>query len=824
MDTFLRDVRQGLKLLVREKTFSFTILLTLAVCIGANVAIFSVIRTVILDPLPFDEADRIVTVYNSYPGAGSPRGANGTVDFFQRRENIDAFDEVALMQGSAHTVGEAGSTDQVMTMRVTPSFFPLIRVQAVLGRTFAEEEMEAGNERKVLLTHGYWEEHFGGAADAVGKTLRIDGTPHTVIGVLPEDFLVPTRAQTRFFVPVAFTEADRAMDRWHSNNYQMMARLAPGASVEQAAAQNAALNDALIDQWPIPNARQLLDDVGYSTVVVPAADDLIRDARPVLYMLWAGVGFVLLIGCVNIANLMLARGQTRIGEVATQLALGASRNRVARQLGTEAMVLGMVGGVVGLALGAVGLDALLGLGAADLPRGTEIGIDGMVVAFTLLISLGAALAFGAIPVGQVMRSDLSPVFRTEGRTGTASRRAVMVRNGLVTGQVALAFVMLIGSSLMLMSFRSALAVDPGFEPEEVLTAFVSLPESRYEDGEARMRFWDLLRAESEGVPALDDLAITTQLPFSGNNSNSVIMPEGYVPPPGESLLSPYQTNVGPRYFETLGIELVEGRTFLDTDGPGAPRVIVIDEWLANRYWPDRSPIGDRMVYGAVPGMDSIPEDALYTVVGVVGTIKQNDLTAPEAEHVGAYYFSYRQQPRPFMSLVATPRTGPAAALASDLRALVARLDPELPLFSVQTMQNRIDESLAGRRVPMILLGVFAGVALFLAVVGIYGALAYSVTQRRREIGIRLAMGSSPGDVFRAIVGQGLRVTGVGLVVGAGAAWFLARLIQSLLFDVQATDPRALIAGAAVLLAAGVVACVVPARRATGVNPVDVLGG
>jgi predicted permease len=821
VETLMRDVRFGLKLLLKEKTFSATVLVTLAVCIGANVAIFSVIHTVLLEPLPFYAPDRLVTVYNSYPGAGAPRASNGSVDFFERRERVDAFEEVALYDGQGVTVGEAGSTERVSTMRVTPSFFPLLAVDAALGRTFTEDEMVEGNHQKVVLSHAYWEEQFGGAPDVIGRELRVNARPFTVVGVLPADFRMPQGSQARLFVPIPFSEEDRQLDAWHSNNFSMMARLRPGATVEQARAQNLALNNALIDGWSFPNARQLLDDAGYTTVVVAAKEDLVRDIAPILYMLWAGVGLVLIIGCVNTANLMLARAQTRAGEVATKLALGAPRARVARQVMTEAGVIGVVGASLGVGLGAVGLRLLQSLGAADLPRGTEVGIDGPVILFTVALAMGAGVLFGSIPIAQIMRGDLTRIFRVEGRTGTASRRSVLVRSGLVTSQVALAFVLLIGAGLMLMSFRAALSVDPGFEPEGVITAFVSLPSARYEDGDARRGFVDEILRGVRALPGVEEASVTSQLPFTGSASSSVIIPEGYVPGPGESVLSPFQTSAGPGYFGAMGIEVVSGRAFEEADGPDSHNVLVIDRWLARRYWPDRSPVGERMFAG-VPGEDSIPEDRIYTVVGVVETIKHNDLTAPSSEHVGAYYFSFDQSPRSFLTLVVRTATEPTG-VTSALRETLARIDPELPLFGVQTLQSRIDESLASRRIPLVLLGVFAAVALFLAVVGIYGALAYSVTQRSREIGIRMAMGSAPRDVFRSVVHQGMRVTGLGLLVGTVAALVLTRLMQSLLFGVGATDLRVLGAVGVVLALVALGACLVPARRATTVDPVQALG-
>jgi predicted permease len=542
-------------------------------------------------------------------------------------------------------------------------------------------------------------------------------------------------------------------------------------------------------------------------------------------MLWGGVGLVLLIGCVNVANLMLARAQTHTDEVATELALGASRSRVARRVLTEAVVMGLVGGVLGLGIGVPGLSALKRLGAVNLPRGTEIAVQAPDILVTLLLAVGAGVLVGAIPMIQVMRSDLSPVFRSGGRTGTESRRAVFLRNGLVTGQVALAFVLLIGAGLMLVSFRAALAVDPGFRPEGVLSAFVSLPDSRYQNGDARPRFWEEFLPEVRALPGVDAASLTTQLPFSGNNSSTVIFPEGYEPAPGESLLAPLMNVAGPGYFEALGIELVEGRTFEEADGPDALQVMVIDEWLANRYWPDRSPLGARMVFGAIPGQDSIPEGNFATVVGVVRTIKHNDLTQPANEHVGAYYFTYRQGRAPgYTGIVVHSAIGDGTGVTPGIRAVLKRMDPGLPLFNVETMEQRIHESLQSRRVPLILIGVFAGVALFLAAVGIYGALAYAVAQRTREIGIRMAMGSEPRAIFRTVVAQGLRVTAVGLALGGGASLLLNRLIRSQLFEVGPTDPSVLAAVAVVLAMVALVACVVPAQRATSVDPVQALMG
>ncbi len=818
MDTLLQDLRFGAKLLWKEKALAATILATLAVCIGANTAIYGVIDTVLLDPLPYPESDRLVQVFNSYPGAGAPRAASSAPDYFFRRERVDAFSEVAQYQGWGHTVGEPGSTERVQTMRVTPSFFPMLGASALIGRTFAEDEIEIGNQQKAVLSYGFWQERYGGEASVLGTDLRVDGRPYTIVGVLPRSFTLPVPREASFHVPIPYEPEDRTAERLHNNNYQMIARLAPGATAEQAESQIAAMDRSLIDQWPIPNAAEMLEDAGYHAVVVNLKDDLLRDIKPVFYLLWAGVAFVLLIGCVNIANLMVARSNVRRQELATRLALGADRSRVARQLVTEAVLVAVIGGLLGLALGAAGLQALSVFGVDQIPRGAQVAVDGDVVLFTFLVALAAGVFFGIVPLLHLFRSDLSAVFRAESHGGTSSRRAVTLRSVLVTAQVAIAFVLLIGAGLMFASFRSALAVDPGFEPEQVLTGRISLPRSAYPDGDARRQFIAELLDEVRALPGVQAASVASAVPFSGNFSSSVVTPEGYTPQPGESVLSPFRTQIAPGYFEAMGIPVVEGRTFNETDTEDAANVMVIDRWLADRYWPGESPLGRRFLNG-VPGMPDISEDDYYTVIGVVETIKQNELT--EETPIGAYYYNYRQQPFGSMTLVARV-DGDPLAMTGAVRRVVAGIDPDLPFYLPTTMQARIDESLQDRRAPMMLLGIFAAVALFLAAVGIYGVLAYSVTQRTRELGIRMALGSSPGEVFRMVVGQGIRVVLAGLVLGVLASLALVRLIQALLFGVEPGDPVVLGAVALALGVVGVVATVMPARRATRIDPVEAL--
>lgn len=820
MEKILQDLRFGLKLLWKEKAFSGTVLLTLGVCIGANSTIFSVINTVLLEPLPYQDSDRLVTLYNSYPAAGAERASNGGPDFFFRRDGVAGLEEVANYQGWGNTVGDAGSTERARSIRVTSTFLEVLRVRPVHGRNFFEEEMDPGNHQKVILGYDYWQDRFDGDPGILEQDLRVDGLPFAIVGVLPPDFrIIGGNESPDFILPIPFRPDERTIDGWHSNNYEQIGRLAPGASVEQVRSQVDALNENLIDTWPLPNARQIMEDAGFNTQVHLAKDDLLREIRPSLLMLWAGVGFVLLIGCVNIANLMLARSNVRVRELATRLALGADRVRLGRQLLTEAVLLGLLGGALGLLIGYGGIQFLASFGVNELPRGAEISVDSVVLVFTLVLGLGAGILFGSIPLLSVMKSDLNTVFRTENRSGTASRKAMFVRNGLVTGQVAIAFVLLIGAGLMLKSFREVLAIEPGFEPDGLMSGFVSLPDSRYPDGSSMRGFSEELLREIRAVPGVESASITTMLPFSGNGSASVIMPEGYFPEAGESLISPYQSWVGTDYFETMGIPLLEGRTFDSRDDGVDERVIIIDEWLAERYFPDESALGKRMLWGAVPGMEEDLEENLFTIVGVVGSHRQNNLV--ESQFVGAYWFPFSQAPRGFMTLV-MKTTGDPGTLVDPARRIVSGIDPELPFYGTQTVQERIDESLMERRSPMLLLMIFAFVALFLAGVGIYGALAYSVTQRTREMGIRLAIGSSGPEVFRLIVGHGLRIVGIGLAAGVLGALGLGRLIQSLLYGVRPADPWVLLAVGLLLGVTGVVACFLPARKATKIDPVEAL--
>lgn len=817
MDELLRDLRFAARQLFKNKGFTVTVILTLALCIGANTTIFSVVNSVILRPLPFSEPDRLVRMWNSYPNAGAVRGSNSAPDYYDRRALTDVFEEVATYRGSGMSLDLGGTPQRVRAMRVTPSFFPLLRQGAALGRTFTEEEGELDNDQVVVLSSGLWDELYAGDRTVIGHELRLSGEVYTIVGVMPEAFAF-LDDDVRLWVPDAFTAEQR--QEYHDNNWNMIARLQPDATLQQAQQQIDALNEGNLDM--IPGLRQVLIDAGFHTPVVFFQHDMVRNVRATLFLLWGGVLFVLLIGCVNLANLVLVRSTAQVKELATRFALGAGRWRVTRQMLTESVVINVIGGLLGLLFGWAGLRALATLGMEQLPRGAEITLDGTAVAWTVGLAALIGIVLGLIPVISVQRVNLASAFRDEGRSGTAGRGARLLRDGLVVAQVASALILLVGAGLLLASFRQVLSVDPGFDPEGVISATVVPPSARYEDSAALLIFAEETLQRVHQLPGVVDAAITSAIPFGGSYSDSVILAEGYVPAEGESLVSPDRTYVSARYFETLGIPLLEGRTFDHTDTEESLPAIVIDERLARKFWPDGDALGKRMY------RPSSAEDLLdmsgataMTVVGIVGRVRRSTLEDLGEVDVGAYYLPMKQSPFRGMDII-IKTAGDPTALVAPLRRAIAEIDPELPLFDTRTLQERIDESLRARRSPMMLALVFAAVALFLSAVGIYGVLAYLVSLRTREIGIRIALGSSSQRIFGLVLKEGMVMLAIGFALGLAGALALQRAISSQLFGVSATDPVVLATVLAVLAAVALIACAIPARRATRIDPVVAL--
>ena len=816
----LTDVRYALRLLWKDRTFALTTILTLALCIGANAAIFTVVDSILLRPLPFPESDRIVIIYNSYPKAGAVYGATAVPDYYDRRRDTTAFEEQALYTERGVTLGTtAGAAERIQGLDVTPTFFRLLRTTAYRGRLFTDAEGEPGSERKVVLTYPFWQQQFGGNEAVVGRDIRLDGEQYAIVGILPPTyrFLSP---ETKLYRPLAFTPDQKSDNARHSNSWTMLARLEPGVTVEQAQAQIDALNARNLERFP--QFKEILINTGFHSVVKLFQSQLVQDIRATLYLLWAGVGFLLVIGAVNVTNLVLVRSTARMRELAMRRALGAGFARLARQMLVEAVLLTLVAAGLGLAVAGWTIG-LLGTAALEqIPRGYDIHMDLRTVGFTVALAVAVGVFLAALPLVALWRANLNQAVREEGRGGTAGRRARTVRRVLVTGQVALAFMLLAGAGLLVASFQRVMAVDPGFELEGVLSGMVNAPAARYKGDPELRTFANRLLERVRGVPGVSGAALADSIPFGQDFSASAIFVEGYVMAPGESILAPNTLVVTPGYFETMRIPLVAGRYFSDTDTDTAPKVAVVDEKLARKFWKGKDPIGRRMYLPTdLEHLDRVTDKTQF--ITVVGVVRSVELYGPGAtrESVGAYYFPYAQTPRRRLALVMRT-SGDSSQAAAAVRRAIAAVDPEMPFFGVKTMSQRLDDRLVSRRTPMVLAVFFGCVALFLAAIGIYGVLAYQVSQRRREIGIRIALGSEPRRIFSLVLRDGVVMVGAGFLIGLGGAVAVRGALQAQLYGIGALDPRVLLIVAGALGVVGLLACALPARRAAKVDPLIAL--
>lgn len=806
----LQDLKFGLKMLWREKAFTFAALLTLALCIGANTAIFTVLKAVILEPLPFAEPDRLVTMYNVYPGVGVERGANAVPDQLDREKLTDVFDSVALMGEEGFDAGSPGSITRIRGSIVRPSYFKVLRMTPSLGRPFTEEDAVIGKDRSAILTHALWKDMFNSDPGVLGRDLRLSGVPYKIVGVMPPTMEV-FDSEVRVLLPFAFKPEQTADDARHSNNWAMIARLKPGVSVQYAQQRIDALNRANIDRTP--KFKQLLLDAKFGTRVLNLKDEMVRDVRPMLWVVQAAVAFVLLIGCVNVANLMLVRANVRMKELAIRFSLGADRLRIVRQLLTESVMLAALGGLLGIGLGFAGVRVIAAVGSSKIPMGSTIRMDANVLAFSAALAVLTGLVFGSFPAFHVVRRDLNETFRQNGRTGTTDRGALWTRSALVVCQFAVAFVLLAGSALLALSFRRLLTVDPGFKPDHVMTMQVSLPESRYKE-DARVRaFLTSLAERLRTLPGVAHAGFDSYLPFSDRGNASGIEIVGYQPGPGEPPPVPSHHSINSGYLTAMGIPVLRGRGIQDSDGPENPKVVLIDEFLARKYWPKGDPIGHQIRRGV--GEEKVP----WTIVGVVGSVKTADLA--DKNPVGQLYFPYmKTNPRVVHFAIKMERDD--AHLVSAIRRLVMEADPELAVFDVKSMPERVAGSVANRKVAMWMCVGFAGLALLLSAIGIYGVLAYTVSQRTREFGIRVALGAQAQQLVGMVLGQGLKLAVVGLAIGAAGALGLTRLIGSMLFNVKPADPGSYLMVAAVLLVIALAASLIPSIRALRIRPAEAL--
>ncbi|MDO8681698.1 MAG: ABC transporter permease [Acidobacteriota bacterium] len=823
MDRLLQDLRFAFRLLWKDRSFAVTTIATLALCLAANVAIFAIVDGVLLKPLPFAEPDRLVRIYNKYPGAGVAIADNGVPDYFDRLRDMRALESIAMYRQAGVTMSGSGLPDaeRIQSMMVTPSFFRLLRVQPLRGQLFADEHGEIGREKVVVLTYGFWQRVLGGRDEAIGQDVRLGGEPYRVIGILPQGFKFIDPA-VQLMRPAAFSAQEKSDDSRHSNNWQQFGRLAPGATIEQAQSQVDAINAANLDRFP--QWREIIINARFGTDVVGFQQGLVAETRSTLTMLWGGAIFVLLIGCVNVANLALVRATARLRELATRHALGATSVRLARQALTESIVIASAGGAVGLGLAWWGLQAAPFFGFDQLPAGGTIGLDARLVGFTVLLVGLVGITVGLIPIVAMRRANLAQVVREEGRSGTQGRGPRLVRRLLVTSQVAFALMLLIGAGVLLASFERVLRIDPGFNAANVLTGTISLPASRYRDEAALRAMTERVLERIRSVPGVQSAGATTTIPFSGAYSDSAILADGYQMKPGESLISPGEVSASVDYFETMGARLVSGRFFTTDDAEQRRGVLVIDEQLAKRFWPDQDAVGKRLYKPENPDaiMAKPAEDQMLTIVGVIRSMRIRGLVdSPGTGRVGNYFHPFRQQPARTLGLAIRTAQAPETVIAS-VRREIQQIDPELPFYGVRTMEDRLSASLIDRRTPTLLATGFAGVALFLAAIGIYGVLAYQVSQRRREIGIRMALGAESGSIFGLILREGGLMVAVGAVLGLLGSFVVRQTLQAQLYEVGAMDPLVVSSVAIVLVLVALVACVLPARRAAKTDPMIAL--
>jgi len=807
-ESVVQDIRYAVRQLWGSPAFTVVIVLTLALSIGANSAIFSVIHGVLLKSLPYPEPDRIARIFlrtSSYP-----KFPLNPFDFRDLRTRNKSFDSLAAITRSDVQLSGSGEPVRLNAFRVTAGYFHVLGLQPALGREFDEKAEIPGNETQVILSDRIWRTQFGATPDIVGRKITLDTQPFTVVGVMPPGTEHPGNEyhslaygdSVDVWWPFSF-EGDPS--KRGSHYLDGIGRLKNGVTPEQAQAEMNSLMAQL--------AREHPGDVGCQILVIPLYREIVGASQRMLMVLLGAVGMVLLIACANAANLLLARAATRQREIAVRLALGAPRSRLIRQLLTESLLISSLGGGLGLAMAMGGVKILVSLLPANFPRAHEIHVSAPVFAFTLLVSVATGILFGLAPALQASRSDPRQGLHEGGRTSTGSGRQRRLRNVLVVSEVGLACVLLIGAGLMLRSLVNLLRLDPGFRQEHVLTANLSLPEAKYKTDKAAGRFYDELVTDLSSLPGVQSAGAGSDLPWTGYDENAGgFTIEGKRPPPHEELHARYHMAT-PDYFRALGIPLVRGRFFTQGDNLDAPMMLIINQAMAERYWPHEDAVGKRITYSDTP-----KEKDWMTVVGIVGDVKDQP-NSPGAEP--AFWWSSLQQPNPNMSLVVRANTDPQL-LVDAVRKEVKRLDPALAVADLKLLDQIVDTSVATPRFAFVLVGLFAGLAILLAVIGTYGVISYSVSQRSSEFGLRMALGAQRWDVLRLVLTQAVKLVLAGTALGVILALALARLLRSLIYDVSPSDPLTFTAVGFMVIIVAMLACYIPAQRATETDPMIAL--
>ncbi|HJQ25163.1 MAG TPA: ABC transporter permease [Blastocatellia bacterium] len=815
METLLQDLRYGLRMLVKNPGFTAVAVITLALGIGANTAIFSVVNGLLLQPLPYPNPERLTIIWTHSPGANVDQDWPSPGQYSAIVSQNSAFEELAIAHGGNYILTGQGNPERVGVIETSSNMFSLLGTKPALGRLFLPEEDSGGDPTTIILSYGFWQQHFGGDPKVIGQTLTLNSHNYTVVGVLPSDFslgfeVMPTVGsvqQAELLLPLPMNADD--FNNQGDENYNILARLKPGATIAQAQSELDAVAQGLEKQFPnrYPASRRFR----YS--VRPLLQQVVGDIRPVLLVLLGAVGCVLLIACANVANLLLARAATREKELAIRAALGAGRWRVVRQLLTESVALAGLGGALGLLAAVWSLDGLRWLNPGNIPRLQNIRIDGRVLAFTFAVVVLTGILFGLAPALRASKVNLSETLKEGGRSLIASG-SHRLRSLLVVAEIALSLILLIGAGLLIRSFMRVQQVEPGFAAQNVLTLRLTVSGTAYAEASRRMMFYQQLWERLRRLPGVEAVGGASTVPLSGGIGWGGITIEGYDPAAaGQDFIQSDFRIASVGYFETMQIPLIGGRFFGEQDKKDSPPVVIVDENMARTYWPGADAVGKRLKMG---GANS--KAPWMTVVGVVGNVKQYAL---DTNSRVALYVPHEQAQSSYM-YVALRTTGDPRSLTAAITDEARAIDANVPIFDVKTMRERLSESLARRRFAMVALGLFALVAVLLAGVGIYGVMAYTVTQRTREIGIRMALGAPTRGVLRLIVGQGMALAGVGVALGLTGAFAATRLMASLLFGVGATDLLTFIAIPLVLTGVALAACFVPARRAIRVDPMVAL--
>jgi putative ABC transport system permease protein len=800
------DLRYGVRTLRKNPGFTLIAVLTLALGIGANTAIFSVVNAILLRPLPFKDPDRLVILGHAYPKLDliAPVSPRGFVDY---RDRGDVFESAAVSSGASFNLTGQGEPERIQGRRVSADFLSTLGVEPVLGRAFLPEEDQPGKEHVAILSHGLWQRSFGADQNVIGRMITLDGESYSVIGVMPASFRL--YGGDELWTPLALTAEQLSPARRGSEFLIMIARLKPGITVEQAqTAMNSVANQIIKDE---PGTYPTDGSWGVSVKLL--YEDYVRDIRPALLVLLGAVGFVLLIACANVANLLLARASARRKEIAIRTALGAGRWRLIRQLLTESVLLSLAGGGLGLLIAIWGVDLLIKLNQDNIPRAQEIGVDGRMLVFTFGLSLLTGILFGLVPAIQASKTELTETLKEGGRTSAGSHQA-RFRNLLVVTEIALALVLLIGASLMVRSFARLLQVNPGFQTQNILTMQVTLPYLKYKDPPMSRNFYQQTLEKVKALPGVQSVGAVSHLPLSGGVASGFFAIEGREVPPGEQGYHSDRRSISSEYLQTMSIPLLKGRYFNEADRDETQKVVIIDETLARKYWPGEDPTGKHISYNR----DDKNERIWREIVGVVGSIKHRAL---DADYRGTVYSPHSQWPLGNMFLVVHTTSEPQS-MASMVRSAIQSVDKDQPVYRVRTMEDVFAESVAQKRFSMFLLGLFAAVALVLAAVGLYGVMSYGVSQRTHEIGIRMALGARGPDVLKMVLGQGMVLALIGTGLGLAGAFVLTRVMSSLLFGISSTDPLTFISVPLILAAVALLACYIPARRATKVDPMVAL--